>query len=66
MILILLTIFRFRELIINIIPDYLKNGIAAGIGIFITFIGFVRGGMGFGPFRHFGSTGKPKKPTRGI
>ena len=44
MILILLTIFRFRELIINIIPDYLKNGIAAGIGIFITFIGFVQGG----------------------
>ena len=43
-ILILLTVFRFRELIINIIPDYLKNGIAAGIGIFITFIGFVQGG----------------------
>ena len=43
-ILILLTIFRFRELIINIIPGYLKNGIAAGIGIFITFIGFVQGG----------------------
>ena len=59
MILILLTIFRFRELIINIIPDYLKNGIAAGIGIFITFIGFVQGGVGFGPFWHFGSIGKP-------
>ena len=43
-ILILLTIFRFRELIINIIPGYLKNGIAAGIGIFITFIGFAQGG----------------------
>ena len=43
-VLIHLTIFRFRELIINIIPDYLKNGIAAGIGIFITFIGFVQGG----------------------
>jgi len=43
-ILIFLTIFRFRELIINIIPGYLKNGIAAGIGIFITFIGFVQGG----------------------
>ena len=43
-VLILLTIFRFRELVINIIPDYLKNGIAAGIGIFITFIGFVQGG----------------------
>ena len=43
-ILIFLTIFRFRELVINIIPDRLKNGIAAGIGIFITFIGFVQGG----------------------
>jgi len=43
-VLILLTIFRFRELIINIIPDYLKNGIAAGIGILVTFIGFVQGG----------------------
>ena len=43
-VLILLTIFRFRELIINIIPGYLKNGIAAGIGIFITFIGFIQGG----------------------
>jgi len=65
-ILILLTIFRFRELIINIIPDYLKNGIAAGIGIFITFIGFVQGGVGFGPFWHFGSIGRPKKPIRSI
>jgi len=43
-ILILLTIFRFCELIINIIPDYLKNGIAAGIGMFMTFIGSVQGG----------------------
>ncbi len=43
-ILILLTLFRFRELIINVIPEYLKNGIAAGIGIFISFIGLVQGG----------------------
>ena len=43
-VLILLTVFRFRELIINVIPEYLKNGIAAGIGFFITFIGFVHGG----------------------
>ena len=44
MILILLTLFRFRELIINVIPEYLKNGIAAGIGVFISFIGLVQGG----------------------
>ena len=43
-VLIILTLFRFRELIINVIPNYLKNGIAAGIGIFITFVGFVQGG----------------------
>ena len=38
--LILLTVMRFREVIINSIPDYLKNAIAVGIGFFITFIGF--------------------------
>ncbi len=43
-VLILLTVFKFREILINSIPGYLKNGIAAGIGIFITFIGFVQGG----------------------
>lgn len=44
-ILILLTVFRVRELILNVIPGFLKNGIAAGIGLFITFIGFVQGGL---------------------
>lgn len=43
--LILLTVMRFREVIINSIPDYLKNAIAVGIGFFITFIGFVQGGI---------------------
>ena len=43
-VLILLTVFRFRELIINVIPEYLKNGIAAGIGLLNSFIGFVYGG----------------------
>lgn len=43
--LILLTVLKFREVIINSIPGYLKSGIAAGIGIFITFIGFVQGGL---------------------
>lgn len=43
--LILLTVLRFREVIINSIPAYLKNGIAVGIGFFITFIGFVQGGI---------------------
>ncbi len=43
--LILLTLLRFREVIINSIPRDLKIGIAVGIGLFITFIGFVQGGL---------------------
>jgi AGZA family xanthine/uracil permease-like MFS transporter len=44
-VLILLTVFKIREMIINVIPDFLKNGIAVGIGLFIAFIGFVQGGI---------------------
>lgn len=44
-VLILLTLLKFREVIINAIPRYLKSGIAAGIGMFIAFIGFVQGGL---------------------
>ena len=43
--LILLTVLRFREVIINSIPQDLKIGIAGGIGLFITFIGLVQGGL---------------------
>jgi len=45
LILIFLTLVRVRELILNLIPDFLKNGIAAGIGLFIAFIGLVQGGV---------------------
>ncbi|MBC8287820.1 MAG: NCS2 family permease [Nitrospinae bacterium] len=44
-ILIVLTVMRVREYMLNLIPDSLKSGIAAGIGLFITFIGFVQGGL---------------------
>ncbi len=44
-VLIVLTLCKFREILINNIPDYLKSGIASGIGLFITFIGFVQGGL---------------------
>jgi adenine/guanine/hypoxanthine permease len=44
-ILIVLTVMRVREYILNLIPDFLKSGIAAGIGLFIAFIGFVQGGL---------------------
>ncbi len=45
LILIVLTLLKVRELILNLIPDFLKSGIAAGIGLFIAFIGFVQGGL---------------------
>lgn len=43
--LILLTALKFREIIINSIPDFLKNAIAVGIGFFIAFIGLIQGGI---------------------
>jgi adenine/guanine/hypoxanthine permease len=40
-----LTLTRVRSLIIESIPDSLKAGISAGIGLFIAFIGFVNAGL---------------------
>jgi adenine/guanine/hypoxanthine permease len=40
-----LTLTRVREQIINGIPDSLKYGTAAGIGLFIAFIGFRNAGI---------------------
>ncbi len=42
---IILSIFRFREAIINAIPMNLKYGITAGIGLFIAFIGLTGSGI---------------------
>jgi len=42
---IILSLFGFREKIINAIPRSLKNGIAVGIGLFIAFIGFQHAGL---------------------
>jgi adenine/guanine/hypoxanthine permease len=44
-VLIVLTVTKVRETLINIIPASLKSGIAAGVGFFIAFIGFVQGGL---------------------
>lgn len=41
----LLTVLRVREAILDAIPDGLKVSIAAGIGLFIGFIGLVQGGI---------------------
>lgn len=47
LIFILLTLFKFREAIVNAIPKNLKLAITAGIGLFIASIGF-QTGLGFG------------------
>lgn len=41
----ILTFFKVREIVINAIPRDLKLAIAAGIGLFITFIGLRQGGL---------------------
>jgi AGZA family xanthine/uracil permease-like MFS transporter len=40
-----LTFLRIREMIIDALPDCLKNAIPGAIGIFITFIGLVQAGI---------------------
>ncbi|MEF9940277.1 MAG: NCS2 family permease [Clostridium sp.] len=42
---IILSIFKFREAIVNCIPENLKYGITTGIGLFITFIGLQNAGI---------------------
>ncbi len=42
---IILTLFKIREAVVNGVPSSLKNSIAAGIGIFITFIGLQWAGV---------------------
>src|SRR6201987_5861204 len=44
----ILTLTKVREHIVNDIPDCLKHGTAAGIGLFIAFIGFRNAGVGLG------------------
>ncbi|MCX8082704.1 MAG: NCS2 family permease [bacterium] len=42
---IVLSLWRVREKLINAIPETLQYGIAAGIGFFIAFIGFLQAGI---------------------
>lgn len=42
---ILLSLFKFRETLVNLIPQNLKYGISAGIGLFIALIGFQGAGI---------------------
>lgn len=41
----LITIFKIREMIIDAVPQDLKLAMAAGIGLFIAFIGLQQGGL---------------------
>ena len=41
----LLSVVGFRSMLLNAIPDALKSGIAAGIGLFIALIGFQWGNL---------------------
>ena len=41
---IILSAFKFRETLVNCIPENLKYGITTGIGLFITFIGLQNAG----------------------
>ncbi|MBI3924658.1 MAG: NCS2 family permease [Armatimonadetes bacterium] len=40
-----MTVLRIREMILDAVPPFLKSSIAAGIGIFIAFIGLTEGGL---------------------
>ncbi len=42
---IILSIFKFRETLVNSVPQNLKYGISAGIGLFIAFVGLQGSGM---------------------
>lgn len=42
---IILSLFRFREALVNKIPSNLKYGISAGIGLFITLVAFEGAGI---------------------
>lgn len=42
---ILMSLFKFREKIVNGIPQNLKLGITCGIGLFVAFIGLVNAGV---------------------
>ncbi|MBS0949708.1 NCS2 family permease [Weissella minor] len=45
LIFLLLSLFKIREIIIDMIPEDLKIAIAAGIGMFIAFLGLVNAGI---------------------
>jgi adenine/guanine/hypoxanthine permease len=57
-----LTLTNIREQIVNGIPDCLKHGTAAGIGLFIAFVGFRNAGMIVANPSTFVALGKTSDP----
>jgi len=58
----ILTLTKVREQIVNGIPDCLKHGTAAGIGLFIAFIGFRNAGIVVANPSTFVALGKVRDP----
>ena len=58
----LLTLTNVREQIVNGIPDCLKHGTAAGIGLFIAFVGFRNAGIIVANKSTFVGLGKASDP----
>ena len=62
LIFILLSLFRFRETLVNTIPENLKYGITAGIGLFITIVGLKGAGIVVGDPSTLVALGSVKTP----
>lgn len=58
----ILTLTNVREQIVNGIPDCLKHGTAAGIGLFIAFVGFRNAGIIVANSSTFVALGKTSDP----
>ena len=62
MLFLILTLTNIREQIVNGIPDCLKHGTAAGIGLFIAFVGFRNAGIIVANPSTFVALGKTSNP----
>lgn len=60
---IIITVSKVRIMIVNAIPDSLKNAISAGIGLFIALIGFKEAGLIVGNADTLVSFGSLRNPT---
>ncbi|MBA1395039.1 NCS2 family permease, partial [Lactobacillus sp. XV13L] len=59
----ILSFFKIREIVIDAIPQELKSAMAAGIGIFIAFVGLQGGGLVVASKSSLVAIGSFTKPT---